>query len=170
MMIKEVTRKNLTQLSNVLLQFSEAQFTQPLSIYNGSTIGMHVRHVVEFYECLLGALHTGEVNYDLRKRNPLLECLPKACINSIQDILANIEQVTDDLTLKLSANYSTSATEEPIILTTTFFRELLYNIEHTVHHLAIIKMGLAQLGDSIVYDENFGVASSTIRNKNVCAQ
>mgnify|MGYP002784948108 CR=1 FL=1 len=169
-MIKEVTHQNLTQLSNVLLQFSEAQFTQPLTIYNGSTVGMHVRHVVEFYECLLSALSTGEVNYDLRKRNQLLECLPKACLNSIQDILAKIAEVTGDVTLKLSANYSTSSSEEPITLTTTFFRELLYNIEHTVHHLAIIKMGITEMGNGIVYDENFGVASSTIRNKNVCAQ
>lgn len=168
-MIKEVTYQNLTQLSNVLLQFSEAQFTQPLNIYNGSTIGMHVRHVVEFYECLLSALSTGEVNYDLRKRNQLLECFPEACLNSIQDILVKIMELTTDVTLKLSANYSISS-DEPITLTTTFFRELLYNIEHTVHHLAIIKMGIAELGNNIAYDENFGVASSTIRNKGVCAQ
>jgi len=169
MMIKEVTHQNLTQLSNVLLQFSEAQFTQPLNIYNGSTIGMHVRHVVEFYECLLNSLNTGEVNYDLRKRNQLLECIPKACVNSIAEILDKIAAVTNDITLKLSANYSTS-TEEPITLTTTFFRELLYNIEHTVHHLAIIKMGISELGNAVVYNENFGVAASTIRNKNICAQ
>jgi len=49
-------------------------------------------------------------------------------------------------------------------------RELQYNIEHAVHHLAIIKIGVKTLEDSFKLDDNFGIAASTIRNKNACAQ
>jgi hypothetical protein len=50
-------------------------------------------------------------------------------------------------------------------------RELMYNIEHTIHHLAIIKIGLNAVAPQIALSEHFGVAPSTIRHKqNICAQ
>jgi hypothetical protein len=29
-----------------------AQYTQPLTVFNGSSLGQHVRHTVEFFQCL----------------------------------------------------------------------------------------------------------------------
>jgi hypothetical protein len=52
---------------------------------------------------------------------------------------------------------------EPIV-TTTYFREIVYNIEHTIHHLALIKVALIELKLSLV-DNNFGMAYSTIKYK-----
>jgi uncharacterized damage-inducible protein DinB len=44
----------------------------------------------------------------------------------------------------------------------SYQRELLYNLEHSIHHQAIIKVALRTLR-SVEIDENFGVAPSTIR-------
>ena len=47
----------------------------------------------------------------------------------------------------------------------TLERELVYNIEHAVHHMAMIKIGLRQIAPEILIDKNFGVAQSTVNNR-----
>ena len=51
------------------------------------SIGKHVRHVVEFYECLLLNSINDVVNYDERKRNLLLEENLKYTIDYITEII-----------------------------------------------------------------------------------
>ena len=65
-----------------------------------------------------------------------------------------LRQVIDGEELRIDSNY---------------FRELLYNLEHCIHHQALIKVAILQLGHLHV-NENFGVARSTIEYRKQCAQ
>jgi hypothetical protein len=169
-MIQQTITNNLEQLKAILFQISKAQFTQLLPVLHYSTIGMHIRHIIEFYQCLLEAETTAIVDYDSRKRNIDLETNPQECIAAIDMIINDLQKNARDFPLQLSVNYSLHEGES-ILLKTTFQRELLYNIEHTVHHMAIIKIGIKDLkADNIAIDEHFGVAISTIRNKKACVQ
>ena len=58
---------------------------------------------------------------------------------------------------------------EELLIETNYNRELLYNLEHCIHHQALIKVALLQ-SESITVDANFGVARSTIEYRNQCAQ
>ena len=44
-------------------------------------------------------------------------------------------------------------------------RELVYNIEHAIHHMALIKIGIKEVAPQLQLPEGFGVANSTIRHK-----
>ena len=170
-MIKETIATNLQQLKDVLIHISDTQFTRKLAVLSYSTLGMHIRHIIEFYQCLMEARQTKTVDYDARKRDIELETQPQKCIAAVNSILDTVQKDDRDFSMKLKANYALGKEGMCITLHTTFHRELLYNIEHTVHHMAIIKIGLKDLEeDNIHIDENFGVAVSTIRNKTVCAQ
>lgn len=169
-MIKQATNQILLQLKNVLEQLSNEQLISPLDVLNGSTIGMHVRHILEFFLCLTESKTTSKVNYDLRNRDVLLEVSTDDCIQTINKIMLFLNENQEDFKLKLSANYSLLDEKEEVTLNSTFLRELLYNVEHTVHHLAIIKIGLKALNVNLNIDETLGVAASTIRNKKICAQ
>ena len=46
-------------------------------------------------------------------------------------------------------------------VTTTYFREIVYNAEHAIHHLALIRVALREMQLEIVGDD-FGMAYSTI--------
>jgi hypothetical protein len=46
---------------------------------------------------------------------------------------------------------------------TNFYRELLYNIEHCIHHQALIKVAFNEMKMSHLLNKNFGVAPSTIQ-------
>jgi hypothetical protein len=70
--------------------------------------------------------------------------------------------------LKLEVGYDIER-EEFVTIDTTFFRELAYNIEHAVHHMAIVKIGVREVAPYITLDKDFGVAASTIRHKEAIA-
>ena len=54
-------------------------------------------------------------------------------------------------------------------VSTTYFREIVYNTEHTIHHLALIKVALLEMNLQLV-DENFGMAYSTLKFKAAAMQ
>ncbi|NER15521.1 hypothetical protein GWK08_18850 [Leptobacterium flavescens] len=171
-MLKQATYQNLDYLRNALGQLSDEQFSRPLEVLSQSTLGMHVRHILEFYTCLINAVDKKEVDYDSRVRDTSLEVSTDNCLNEINRISGFLEDVDGDVEMKLKVNYALNPDEdcETMTINTSLYRELQYNIEHAVHHLAIIKIGIKALEDSFNLDDNFGIAASTIRNKNVCAQ
>ncbi|NAS32775.1 hypothetical protein GTQ40_17480 [Flavobacteriaceae bacterium R38] len=173
-MLKQATNQNLEYLEDILNQLNDDQFSRSLEILSKSTIGMHVRHILEFYTCLINAVKRNDVvDYDSRVRDTSLESSTLNCLNTIQNISEFLDGVNEDIDMKLRVNYALASNkegDETITINTSLHRELQYNIEHAVHHLAIIKIGIRSLEDSFNLDENFGVAASTIRNKNACAQ
>ena len=70
--------------------------------------------------------------------------------------------------MKLEAFYG-DADSSVMSLPTNYYRELMYNLEHSVHHMALIRVGLKEFSAWHIV-ENFGIASSTIRHKKQCAQ
>src|SRR5690606_35959053 len=105
-MIKQATNQILLQLKNILEQLSNEQLSFPLGVLNDSTIGMHVRHILEFFLCLTESKTTSKVNYDLRNRDALLEVSTDDCIHTIHKIMLFLEKNHEDFELKLSANFS----------------------------------------------------------------
>ena len=171
-MLEQATNQNLDYLKSILEQLTDDQFSRSLDVLSGSTLGMHVRHILEFYSCLIKATESGLVDYDSRVRDKSLETSTGNCLNRISDISGFLSNMTEDITMRLKVNYAFNADEEcdSITIGTSLYRELQYNIEHAVHHLAIIKIGIKALEGSFNLDDNFGIAASTIRNKKVCAQ
>jgi hypothetical protein len=55
--------------------------------------------------------------------------------------------------------------DEFLSIETTATRELVYNIEHAVHHMAIMKIGVREIASYICLAPDFGIAASTIRYK-----
>ena len=63
------------QLCSLLTQLSEEQYQAPLDLFNGSSIGQHTRHIIEFYQCLNASFQQEvSVCYEERKRNLAIEC------------------------------------------------------------------------------------------------
>ncbi|MEQ9466941.1 MAG: hypothetical protein RLN88_05980 [Ekhidna sp.] len=152
----------LSQLDHIIQSCKEEDFSRPLEELSGSTFGQHIRHTLEFFICLFDAKNDGVVNYDQRKHDTLIETDRKlACsvIDSIQDFLDKNEE---DFELRFEANY-TEREGSNAGMRSSFYRELSYNIEHAIHHMALIKIAVRQSLNYISLPEHFGVASSTVR-------
>ena len=162
MALRQSAAEILSQLIHLTDQLDEQQYVDCLPALSGSSIGKHVRHIIEFYECLLNALQSGTVNYDARIRNVLLETDPFFSTQVMFNIIQQIENQEEDLSLSLQLDISLNDAAQQE-MHTTYNRELAYNIEHAIHHMAIIKMAVLIYFSNIKVEENFGVAYSTIR-------
>ena len=162
----DVSKKILLQLEKVLNSLSNDEYNAPLEIFSGASVGQHTRHILEFYLCLISNCDCDTLNYDLRKRDKNIEQNLSFCLEKTAEIVEELSYVNADKKMCLEAVQG----GKTIKVDTTFNRELLYAIEHTVHHLAIIKMGILLNFPHIEIPANFGVAESTIEYKTKCAQ
>jgi hypothetical protein len=148
------------QLVSVLGTLNEDNFRTPLPVLSGGTIGRHVRHLVEFYQCLFGGLVTGMVDYDARARNAMLEEDPALAVAALQYLMRRVGEVQADQPLVLCTRYGPG---EKVSIPTTLYRELVYNLEHCIHHQATIRIGLRTLSQPAPLPDSFGVAPSTLQ-------
>jgi hypothetical protein len=154
----------LNQLESVVTNISEDDFTAPSKVLSDSTVGQHVRHTLEFFICLQQGFENGLVNYDKRSHDKLIESDKFIALAAIQKIKNFISQQKTDQLLKLDVGYERNS-DECVTINTNYFRELTYNIEHAVHHMAIMKIGIRDVASYVSMPADFGVAISTIRHK-----
>jgi len=152
----------LGQLKMILNQFSNGEFAKPLPILSNSSVGMHVRHIIEFYQCLLEGYDIGIIDFDRRKRNKQIEESMHEALQETELIHFRLLAMPDKSLLLLSN--LTGVENKDLGLTTSFHRELVYVIEHTIHHFAIIKIAILNEFQNINLPKNFGVAYSTIQH------
>ncbi len=154
------------QLSDSLEQLDKDQYNYSCNNLSGNTIGQHVRHIIEMFLCLENGYQGGEVDYEKRDRDILIETDKNFAATLLKEIIRQISK--EDKSLNLLTYYEDQG-NEPEKINTNYFREIAYNLEHTIHHMALIRIGLREVGD-IPVDDSYGVASSTIKYRQQCAQ
>ena len=172
MKVRFVASQILTDAKVYLDQISAEAYQRQLDLLFGASIGQHTRHFLEFFQCLLDQIDdtAPEVNYAARARHLAIETDP-AHASRLIDVLA--KRILD---LEGNVNCRLVCTEhfddaQHVCVDSSLERELIYNIEHTIHHLAIIKIGLAIIAPDIPLPAHFGVAPSTVKYKQgICAQ
>ena len=164
----------LYKLMNTLIQLNDNEFSMPLDILDKSSIGEHTRHIIELFEKPIKDYDLGLIDYENRERNVRIQTEINFAIERINKILSEIEK--PDKSIDIIYRPDATSYENDVypqvndeIIQSNYFREILYNLEHCIHHQALIKIGLNTLGKNIV-DENFGVAKSTIKYRTQCAQ
>ncbi len=140
-------------------QLDSSTYSQPIPALSNASIGQHIRHIIEVFKELENGYVLGEVDYELRKRDFDLENNPEMAVSCLRKIGVEVEK--DDKSLLLVSDYNEMLSEKTL-LPTTYYRELIYNIEHTVHHMALIRIGWNQIWDRPL-PSDFGVAVSTRR-------
>lgn len=157
-------KKVLSQLEGLVNNLEDSQFSTPQKEAFNASIGQHVRHILEFYTCLFQGLENGEVNYDARKRDKQIEDNRTYALQVLASITGQLNEVDTNIPLELSAELSTKG-EAYTKLNTNYERELLYTLEHAIHHMAIIKIIVNLKYAGVELMKNFGVAFSTITFK-----
>ena len=161
----------LNDLRHYLVVIEPVLYQAPMELLSGSTIGQHTRHIIEFYSCLLNQNSVEDlpvINYAKRQRDYRIESEPDHALRLVNEICERLGDLDVDKNCMLD---SSEHGLEDLLVSSTIGRELIYNIEHTIHHLAIVKIALKATAPSIDLPEHFGVAPSTIRHRQEsCAQ
>lgn len=143
------------QLAQVTHSLEPDAYCRPRVLLSGSTLGQHMRHIVEFFREMLRARQSGELNYELRRRDLKLETDPQLATSALKEILAELKKWPPGPIWLLA-----HAGGEALRIQTHTDREILFNIEHAIHHMAIMRMALRE--DKTAVPDTFGVAPSTI--------
>ena len=155
--------KTLNELSDLVSQLSDDDYSLPCHDLSNASIGEHTRHIIEMFQCLENQYESGVINYDHRERNYQIQTNTIVANESIKTILNQVDKPNKNLQLQQIVD------GEELLIESNYQRELLYNLEHCIHHQALIKVAIIQ-SSLVVIDENFGVARSTIEYKKQCAQ
>lgn len=145
----------LDEIKGLIQTIDDQEYTTKITVLNGSTLGQHIRHIVEFYVCLFAG--NKKVNYENRERNILIENSPVYTLQVIDEIKQNLLSCN----LNQEINFIQTIGDQEVCLTSNIARELIYLSEHTIHHFALIKIGFNAICPHKFLPEDFGVADST---------
>lgn len=148
----------LTQVLSLIEVAPDAAYQSPPEGMT-SSIGRHVRHVLDHYIAFQSGFESGEVDYDMRSRDSVVEkdsALARQHIMSVIDWIKS--QVTQDKPIDMKTEVSVN-NQESIVVKSTLQRELIYLLNHTLHHAAYVSLMLRKLGVTI--DKHIGVAPAT---------
>ena len=101
-----------------------------------------------------------------RKRDYNIETDKDLAIQLLKDIYHRLERPNIDLTMEAEDYEDVSGV---VVIPSNYYREIAYNLEHTIHHMALIRVGINEVSSLVLPDE-FGVAYSTIKFRKECAQ
>jgi uncharacterized damage-inducible protein DinB len=166
MQFYQAIKNVFAQLTDSLEQLTDEQYSQQSKILFNASIGQHVRHVIELFICLNQGYETGTVNYEKRKRDHRIETDRMLAVQLLQMIANSLDKA--DKLLLLEAGYDEQSDNTATVIT-NYHREIIYNLEHTVHHMALIRVGITEVS-GVELPESFGVASSTVKYRKACAQ
>lgn len=161
-MLTTAINHSLDELIGLLSKLSDKDYCTPCCELSDATIGEHTRHIIEMFQCLENNYDSAVVNYDNRERNIRVQTSTECAIEKMNEIKTQLGRPNKTLHLQQFIN------GDEINIESNYSRELLYNLEHCIHHQALIKVALRAC--EVQVDENFGVASSTIEYRNQCAQ
>lgn len=164
-MLKPIINDNLgllEQVDSLLVQLDNEALAQPLCVILGSSVGMHFRHLLEFYECLLLGLEAGVVAYDRRKRNLLIQTDVLVARLTVRQCIDKLQSLHSDKRLMVESQLHHS--NDPFLQSSSLKRELVFVADHAVHHLALIRVGLQATIPQVQVAPEVGIATSTLKH------
>lgn len=155
----EAIEKNLTRGIQLLSCITDEQYSNTSIAPYNSSIGSHMRHILDVFDCVFEGLNEKNINLINRKRNVLAETKTEHGINYFNNTIEKLQylktedfdkivKVTDDLGLGvISANYTLAAI-------------LIQAHSHAIHHFASVGYVISQLGIQLP-DDDFGFNPTT---------
>ncbi|MDT8341889.1 MAG: hypothetical protein RQ751_10285 [Longimicrobiales bacterium] len=127
--------------------------------YADAGAGRHVRHILDHVLALRAGLEAGVLDYNRRNRDAPIERDPQAARRQLEDLVAWLE-AEGDLAgpITVLSEIDVDSTRDAT-LSSTVERELLYIINHTIHHAAYLRL----LGEhrGLAFPDHIGLAPAT---------
>ena len=155
----EANQQLLTQAAALCRGLDAATFSQLHVTAPGGTVGAHMRHCIEHYDCLLSSTVHHRLDYAHRQRNERLETDPPHAAERLDQIRTLLPERF--AAIKLSTPLTVRSDAADVWLRSSYGRELQFLASHTVHHFALIAILVRLSGIELPSD--FGVAPSTLK-------
>ena len=88
--------KNLCRGVNLLNSISDEQYSNTSTPPYYSSIGTHIRHILDIFNCIFIGLDTQKVNFSQRERNPIAEKTTSGGIVYFKDIISKLKTLSEE--------------------------------------------------------------------------
>ena len=148
----------------LLDRIDDATYQAKLPAAFNANIGAHYRHCLDHFQCLEVAMAGGVVDYDARARDPGLEQdRGRARAETVRLLGVFAADRLPDARAPVVVRSSVRAAGDALPeVASSWGREWMYAVAHTVHHYALIAV-MARL-QHVDVPPGFGLAPSTIRH------
>lgn len=157
---------NLQRGINLLNSISDSDYSEQSIPPYFSSIGCHIRHVLDMFTCVLNGVERGNIDLTNRERNQEAEQKCYAGIDYFQMIIKRMSLLSEN-DLKSEILITDDLGAGKITSKTTIGAALMQVQSHTIHHYASIGYIIHQLGIELP-DSDFGF-NPTTPNKNLRA-
>ena len=153
--------QNLNKGISLLNSVNDQQYANNSTAPYYSSIGIHMRHILDVFQCIFDGIDKGQIDLSARQRNELAETKVIVGLDYFDRIITLLKQVNeedldrlvevrDDLGLgMITANYTIAAA-------------LIQAHSHAIHHFASIGYIISQMGINLP-DGDFGYNPTTPR-------
>lgn len=153
--------ESLEQMIDFIQSLSDDTYQKAPKPLFDSSIGQHLRHILDLYMALITASDLQAINYDIRRRGLALETDKNEGIKELVLICDWLKSLDLEL-LSLPANISTEvsiSSSQAVDLTSSVGREICFASSHLTHHLALMAAIAKFLGQEV--SKTLGVAPTT---------
>ena len=159
--IVDASLKTLGQSKSILHRLSGEELCYSnIPPYN-SSVGSHIRHILDFYNCVFAGLDTLKVDLTRRNRDSLIERDCDLALREVENVEEQLNQLRElDAGMKIMVEDDLGLGTQEIEYTLGAL--LTQANSHTIHHYAIINYLLDRLGISAT-DQGLGFNPSTPR-------
>lgn len=105
-----------------------------------SSIGQHLRHILDLYQVMIDPQQDELVDYDVRRRGLALETEKEAGLLELRSLRGWLQALSPEF-LKQEVQVKTEVLLSEtcsVQLPTTIARELIFTASHLTHHLALM--------------------------------
>lgn len=161
----DLNREYLRQGQRLILGISHDVYIGTDEQLSGSSVGDHVRHVIEHYQRFLMGYREEAVDYDARQRDTRISSDENFAGSVIEQVIDGLRELADsDAPLMVKMAVSADGSRDVPLTSSSVNRELQYLQAHTIHHYALIALLLRAQGEDPPSD--FGYAPSTLQHAN----
>tara|TARA_R110002049_G_scaffold308770_1_gene514006 strand:- start:20724 stop:21224 length:501 start_codon:yes stop_codon:yes gene_type:complete len=157
-LVIQSTLKTLEKSQSLLDKLTDDQLCNASVSPYYSSIGTHIRHILDFYDCLFNINLENQIDLTARSRNKDVETKCDCAINYL-NVIINKLKVSDfemETTVSVTDDLGMGTIEIPY----TYGALLAQANSHTIHHYAIINYIFDRLG-IITNDSDFGYNPTT---------
>jgi uncharacterized damage-inducible protein DinB len=149
------------QLNDFIESIDDDIYQDNSSTLFESSIGQHLRHILDIYHALIRNMADDIVDYDIRLRGSSVEASRGDALRTLHEIRAWLAGLCPhEITRNVKIRTEIAISEQhSSVLDTSFARELFFASNHTRHHLALMVTIAKVLGCNI--GKHYGVAPAT---------
>lgn len=135
-------------------------YSSAIPVIGGASIGLHLRHILDFYTAFYNGAESGRIDYDDRQRNSDTENKINCGIFQLSVAIEQLQTMLHSTNRLVEVKAAVEVDSIAEFFQSNLIRELQSLHSHTTHHMAIIAI-LLKLNDLMI-DDDFGKAPSTI--------